>query len=226
MNSLLQRKIEKSQQVLKETFQKWSPEEVAIAFTGGKDSTVVLHMVREYFNKKVPCPVLFVEESHFKEVYDFVKKLKESWELNLIVSADKKSLKEYYQTKDRERKKELARILKINALKKALKEYQWQALMVGIRWDEHPARAKETYFSLREDPCHTRVHPILHFKEKDIWEYIKIFNVPYNPLYKQGYRSLGEKEFTKPTPPQAEERAGRERSKEEIMEQLRQLGYF
>jgi phosphoadenosine phosphosulfate reductase len=97
--------------------------------------------------------------------------------------------------------------------------------MVGIRWDEHPARSSETYFSPRED--HMRVHPILHFTEKDVWSYIRRNNVPYNPLYDKGYRSLGAKIDTEPVAdPDAPERAGREKEKEKIMERLRELGYF
>ena len=220
-------KIKRSKQVIEQVFGKWPIDKVAVAFTGGKDSMVVLHMIREYFNKKVPCPILFIEESHFDEVYDFVEKIKKDWNLNLIIAEDKESLKEYHNTGDLDRKKNLARILKINALKQAIEKYQWKALFTGIRWDEHKARSKENYFSDRENPFHTRIHPILHFTEDDIWEYIHTFKVPYNSLYDAGYRSLGEKEFTNPVKDtNAKERAGREQGKEEIMERLRKLGYF
>ena len=71
-----------------------------------------------------------------------------------------------------------------------------------------------------------RIHPILHFSEKDIWEYTKHFGVPYVDLYDKGYRSLGEKPFTKPVPAGGNERSGREREKEELMQRLRKLGYW
>jgi 3'-phosphoadenosine 5'-phosphosulfate sulfotransferase (PAPS reductase)/FAD synthetase len=67
----------------------------------------------------------------------------------------------------------------------------------------------------------------LHFRESDIWDYIKKFKVDYNPLYDKGYRSIGEKPFTKPVREAGDpERAGREKDKEKIMERLRALGYF
>ena len=221
----LEEKIKLSQKILKKTFVKWPKEKVAICFTGGKDSTVLLSLTREYFAGQIPCPVLFIEESHFPEVYEFVGKLKKDWNFNLIVAKDEKSLAEYKKTNDLERKKELACLLKINAIKKALAEHRFSALIVGIRWDEHPARAKESYFSLRPD--HTRVHPILHFSEQDIWDYIKKFNVPYCSLYNKGFRSLGEKEFTQPVKDKTlPERAGRHQDKEKIMDKLRSLGYF
>ncbi|MFQ6090168.1 MAG: phosphoadenosine phosphosulfate reductase family protein, partial [Candidatus Bipolaricaulia bacterium] len=110
-----------------------------------------------------------------------------------------------------------------------------QAVMTGIRWDEQEARADETYFSPRHDPDHVRVHPLLHFRERDVWEAIRTHGIPYVRLYEEGYRSLGAAHTTSKvadvpaweqdlegTP----ERAGRQQDKEGIMERLRALGYM
>ena len=56
-----------------------------------------------------------------------------------------------------------------------------------------------------------RIHPLLHFTEKDIWKYIKNQKIPYVSLYDKGYRSLGEKEFTKPAASGGGERSGRQK---------------
>ncbi len=93
---------------------------------------------------------------------------------------------------------------------------------MAIRRDEHESRSKEECISERKN--HMRVHPILDFTEEYLWEYTKKNNVPYCSLYDQGYRSLGEKPFTKPGGDT--ERAGRDKEKELIMKRLRQLGYF
>jgi phosphoadenosine phosphosulfate reductase len=119
---------------------------------------------------------------------------------------------------------ELASLFKIVLLKEAVKKHNLPALIIGIRWDEHPERISEKYFSPRED--HMRVHPLLHFTEKDIWDYIKLHKVPYVSLYDKGYRSLGEKEFTKPATNDGGERSGRQKEREIIMKKLRRLGYF
>lgn len=223
----LEKKIEKSEKIIKKAFSIIEPQKLAIAFTGGKDSTVMLHIVKKVLKNNITNPILFIDESHFDEVYEFVDKITNSWNLNLIVEKDEETLKKYFKTNNIEEKKKLAQILKINAIKKAVEKHKWQGLMVAIRRDEHPAREKEVYFSPRKNPKHLRIHPILHFTEKDIWSYIKKFKVPYNPLYDKGYRSLGEKEFTKPVKNKnLPERAGREQTKEEIMEDLRKLGYF
>ncbi len=218
-------KIKASQRVLQTAMNKFGPD-VALAWTGGKDSTVILHMVRELLNGKVSMPVLFIDTGlDFDEILVFVDKLEKEWKLNLFRIQDRPGLKRYKAEKNKTKKKVLARMMKVHAIKKAVKTQNWNALIVGIRWDEHEARSSEVYFSQRKD--HIRVHPILHFTEEDIWDYIKMHNLPYNPLYDQGYRSLGEKDFTKPVKGKhLPERAGREKDKEKIMERLRALGYF
>ncbi len=120
-----------------------------------------------------------------------------------------------------------------------IEENNVKAVFQGLRWDEQPARKNDPYF---EDvpagelqPAHTRVRPILHFTERDIWDTTLHFNIPYCPLYKQGYRSLGAKTTSiKNTDIPAweqdlentEERAGRRQDKEKTMERLRKLGYM
>ena len=70
------------------------------------------------------------------------------------------------------------------------------------------------------------IHPILHFREIDIWSYIRKYNVPYCELYHKGYRSLGCMPCTKLSSAEGPERAGCDQAKEEIMQRLRDLGYF
>jgi phosphoadenosine phosphosulfate reductase len=161
----------------------------------------------------------------FEEIYKFIDKISRLWNFNVItVKHSEKELEEFHRTKDPEKKRELSRLMKITAINHALKKYKLRVFMAGIRWDEHESRSKEKYFSPRAD--HMRIHPLLHFTEKDIWEYIRFFGVPYVELYDKGYRSLGEKPFTKPVSPGGNERSGREREKEQLMERLRKLGYW
>ncbi len=215
-------KVVKAKKFLKKTLERY--QNPAIAWTGGKDSTVLLHLVREITDKKLP--VMFIDhQNHFEETLEFVNRLKNEWGLNLIVVGDQETIAAYQREKDLAKRKELARMVKIKAIEKAIEKYKWDGLLVGIRWDEHPARSKERLISPRAN--HDRIHPLLEFTEEDIWDYVYLYKVPYNPLYDKGYRSVGEKEFTRPVFEKgAEERAGREREKEVIMEKLRKLGYF
>lgn len=114
-----------------------------------------------------------------------------------------------------------------------------KAVFQGLRWDEQKARAKDPYFEDVEAaeliPAHTRYRPILHFSERDIWDTTLYFDIPYCPLYEEGYRSLGAKTTSLKASgipaweqdlENTEERAGRRQDKEKTMERLRQLGYM
>ena len=121
-----------------------------------------------------------------------------------------------------------------------LEDNNVKAVFQGLRWDEQPARKKDEYFDDVEaaelTPAHTRYRPILHFTERDIWDTTLHFKIPYCPLYKQGYRSLGAKTTSNiaaegvPAWEQdlenTVERAGRRQDKETQMERLRKLGYM
>lgn len=222
MKSDIDWKTKESQKIIKLALKKWPS--CAIAFTGGKDSTVLLDLVRRVTDKTPP--LLFIDHKlHFDETYEFVRKLQRDWGLNILFEFEPKVFEKLKKEKKLNKKRILSRVFKIETINYSIKKYRWKALFVGIRWDEHPARSTEKYFSKRE--THWRVHPILHFTEKDIWQYIRKNKLPYNPLYDRGYRSLDEKLFTKPvSDPDAPERSGREKEKEKIMERLRVLGYF
>jgi sulfate adenylyltransferase subunit 2 len=149
-------------------------------------------------------------------------------------------------------------------------KYGFKALLLGIRRDEHGIRAKERYFSPRneqfqwdyenqppelwdqykskaEDEEHIRVHPLLHWTELNIWEYVKRENLPITDLYfaKNGkrFRSIGCVPCCAPVESEADtidkiieelkttttsERAGRAQDKESVttMQKLRALGYM
>lgn len=220
----LEEKVDKGIEVVREAYDKF--DDPAIAWTGGKDSTLILHMVKEIHDGEIPSPALFIDSTfEFPETYEFVDKISEEWGVDVHVAKAEELVEKYHETEDEEKKKEIWHHMKIRAIDQALDENGWDALLVGIRWDEHPARSEETYFSPRED--HTRVHPILHFTEADVWAYISSNDLPYHPLYDKGYRSIDAQGYTHPVEdPDAPERAGRDPEKEKIMQRLRELGYF
>ena len=200
---------ERSISVLREA--KMQFKRIVALWSMGKDSTAVLSLARKAFMKKVPFPVMHIDNGiDFPESYSFRDSLIEKWGLELIVAESKI-------------KKELSGFSccganKTDALKKVLNEYGFDAVIVSIRRDEHGIRAKERFFSPRdkyfkwnyknqpeelwgnytspsEDKSHVRVHPILEWNEIDVWNYTKKEKLPINPLYlaKDGfrYRSLG-----------------------------------
>jgi phosphoadenosine phosphosulfate reductase len=219
----LDAKIAKSKEILKEALERF-PGKIALAWTGGKDSTTTLHLLRNLNNGKVPIPVLNIDTgAKFKEIYEFRNRIAKEWNLNLIIERNEEALQ---TIKIADNKEECCLRLKAQVIADSLIKYGWHALITGMRWDEQPERTKEDYFSARETPPHIRVHPILHFTELDIWQYIHDKQIPYCVLYERGYRSLGCEPCTKLGIPHGAERAGRDQSKEEIMKRLRDLGYF
>lgn len=73
-------------------------------------------------------------------------------------------------------------LLKTVALNDTLEEYNFDSVISGVRWDEQEARANETFFSPRHDPDtyppHDRIHPILQFTERDVWDTFWYYVVP------------------------------------------------
>ncbi len=219
----LEDKVKKSQAVLKEALTRFAGR-LALAWTGGKDSTTTLHLLRDLCGGEVPIPVLNIDTSvKFKEIYEFRDRLAADWGLDLRIERNDEALKEIVIAAD---KAECCFRLKAEVIARSLTKYGWQALITGMRWDEHPDRGKDDYFIPYDTPPHHRVQPILHFSELDIWSYIRSRNVPFCSLYQKGYRSLGCEPCTKTGMPGRTERAGRDQTKEEIMKRLRAMGYF
>ncbi len=258
-------KIETAMKVIREAFERIPHDEIVLAWTGGKDSTLILWLTMEVCKRNgFPFPkVMFINEGHlFEEMVDFVKKWSKEWGLDVdfvqnddVLGQTKNIGDPVYVDKLSERnQQELEKLgfkgdhfpfepesyignhlMKTVAMNMYLEKQRTKALITGIRWDEQEARANETYFSPRKDPDHTRVHPILHFRERDVWEATHQLGIPYTQLYAEGYRSLGAKATTeKPSEIPAweqdlegtTERVGRRQDKEKIMERLRELGYM
>ncbi|MBU3912396.1 MAG: sulfate adenylyltransferase subunit 2 [Candidatus Omnitrophica bacterium] len=190
---------------------------MSLLWSIGKDSTSLLWIARKAFFGNIPFPVIHIDTSFkFKEIYEFRSKYGKEWNLNLIISKNKKALKEGISPE--KGKFECCDALKTEALKQTLGEFNFKALLLAIRRDEHGIRAKERYFSPRgidfkwnykdqpaelwdlyksqlEAEQHIRIHPMLHWTELDIWKYIRREKIPIVNLYfaKNGkrYRSIG-----------------------------------
>jgi sulfate adenylyltransferase subunit 2 len=242
--------------------------DIAMLWSIGKDSTTMLWLCKKAFFGNVPFPVIYIDTGkHFQEMYDFRDECVKKWGLNLVISRNREADKKGVGPDD---KLECCNIRKTQALVKTMEKYNFSALLLGIRRDEHGIRAKERIFSPRtqdfkwdyenqppelwdqfkskvDEDMHVRVHPLLHWTELDIWEYIKRENLPVAPLYfaRNGkrYRSLGCMPCTAPVDSTAssvkeiieeiktsktDERAGRAQDKEKAyaMQRLRALGYM
>lgn len=198
--------------------------DVAIAFSGGKDSTTLLHLVKTAFNGRIPWKVFTLDTGvEFKEIKEFTHRMSAEWNFELITLRNNEALKTIEIAKD---KAECCYLLKALPINNAIKDYGLKALITAVRWDEQESRINEEFFTQRDNPSHMRVQPILNFKEIDIWTYIKKYNVPYCELYRKGYRSLDCEPCTRLHGSAGAERGGRDQDKEEVMRRLRAMGYF
>jgi sulfate adenylyltransferase subunit 2 len=207
----------KSIYIIREAYWEYK-DNLAILWSMGKDSTVLVHLARKAFLGKALVPVIHLDTTFkFKRIYEFRDKYARDWDLNLIIAKNEGAIKA--NMSPGKNRFNCCNALKTEALKQAIEKYHFKALLVAIRRDEHAIRAKERYFSLRdkefkwnyqnqplelwseyyktdvESGTHIRVHPLLHWQELDIWRYIKRERLPVIDLYyaKKGkrYRSIG-----------------------------------
>ena len=242
--SRLEEKVRLSKHIIAEALDRF--ERVAAAFSGGKDSLVMTRLILDVCEEEgYEQPIFIVSDPvPIPENDEYVRRIIREWGIKRYVFY-RDLIKPEHLEKAKPIAQDKARCcywLKVVPLNEFIRDNKIEALIVAIRWDEHPERAKEKYFSPRENPPHTRVHPMLHWTWLDIWEYIKQRNLPFNPLYLKGYTSLGCAPCTRPVKPdgfksideiiewvrakKAPERAGRDIDKERIMEKLRKMGYF
>ncbi|MDI6711563.1 MAG: phosphoadenosine phosphosulfate reductase family protein [Bacillota bacterium] len=224
LNWTLEQKEQESIRLIKETIDKFGLDKVATTFTGGKDSLTLLHLIKQAYEGRVPVPVIQIDTSaKFKEIYDFVTRIAKEWDLDLRVFRNDEALKTIKIAEDHV---DCCYQLKTVPLQNAVRELGLAALFTAVRWDEQEARQGEQYQSPRQNPDHLRVQPILHFREIDIWRYIRKYNLPFCELYRRGYRSLGCEPCTVRGGAGGPERAGRAQDKERAMQRLREMGYF
>ena len=191
--------------ILREVFAQF--ENPCILFSGGKDSIVVTHLTRKaFFPAKIPFPLVHIDTGHnFPETMKFRDELVEKLGVKLIVGSVQKSID------DGEAVEEKGKSANRNAnqtitLLSAIEENKFDACIGGARRDEEKARAKERFFSHRDefgqwDPKnqrpelwnifngkqhhgeHFRVFPLSNWTEMDVWQYILSEQIDIPSLY-------------------------------------------
>ena len=199
---------------------------LALAWTGGKDSTLMVRLFLEAAAAAgcVAPPVVCIDEGDpFPEVESFVSRTARAWGLALEVVRNDDLLGEGLTVGewvaaarlDADNREELSRLgffapgfafdpealpgchlAKTAPLGRYLVRRGAAALATGIRRDEHPARQGETAFSPRHVPPHLRVHPILELTEAEVWAATFALGLPFCELYREGYRSLSTRSGT------------------------------
>jgi sulfate adenylyltransferase subunit 2 len=182
-------------------------ERPALLFSGGKDSIVLAHLSKKaFYPSRIPFPLIHIDTGHnFPETILFRDELVSELGVQLVVGSVQDSI-------DKGRVREETGInasrnaLQTITLLDTLEELKIDAAMGGARRDEEKARAKERFFSHRDefgqwDPKnqrpelwnlfngkkhngeHFRIFPISNWTEMDVWQYIQQENIPLPSLY-------------------------------------------
>jgi len=147
--------IEKSIFIIREVKARFK--KPAVMWSTGKDSTVCLHLIKQACFGEVPFPVIHIDTSYkFPEIYKFRDSLAKKWNLKLVIARNEEALKQGVSPKTCSRM-ECCYKLKTLALKELMEREKYDALIVSIRWDEHPIRGMERYFSPRTSKWYWKV---------------------------------------------------------------------
>jgi len=178
-----------------------------ILFSGGKDSILVTHLARKaFYPAKIPFSLMHVDTGHnFPETIQFRDDLIKELGVNLIVGSVQESINQG-RVAEEKGKNATRNALQITTLLDAIEDNKVDCAIGGGRRDEEKARAKERFFSHRDDfgqwdpknqrpelwnifngKCfegeHFRAFPISNWTEMDVWNYINRENIQIPSLY-------------------------------------------
>ena len=195
-------------------------ENPVLMFSGGKDSILMVHLAQKaFYPGKIPFPLLHVDTGHnFPETLAYRDKLVERTGARLVVGSVQASIDSGEQV-DEKGFNASRNGLQTQVLLDSLEKGKYDAALGGGRRDEEKARAKERFFSHRDefgqwDPKnqrpelwnlfngkkqfgeHFRVFPISNWTELDVWQYMALENVDLPSLYFAHEREVFERDGT------------------------------
>lgn len=166
----------------------------------GAQAAVTLHLVTR---ENPDIPVVLVDTGYlFPETYQFVDELTERLQLNLHVYRAIRS-PAWQEARDGKRWErggaEIAAYNeenKVAPMKKALRELDAGTWFAGLRRSQSSSRANTPYLDWSGERW--KVHPIADWTDRDIYKYLQRNDLPYHPLWEQGYISIGDRHTTRP----------------------------
>eukprot|EP01120_Amphizonella_sp_Union-15-10_P006898 TRINITY_DN2284_c0_g1_i2.p1 TRINITY_DN2284_c0_g1~~TRINITY_DN2284_c0_g1_i2.p1 ORF type:complete len:228 (+),score=30.74 TRINITY_DN2284_c0_g1_i2:62-745(+) len=180
-------KIDQSLKIIQQAIERYTFEGIVLAFNGGKDSVVLLHLIFVVLGKlpDVPksyklCTLYFLLKDRFPEVDKFLERVTQSYNISTIT----------FKTSFKEGLNELSVV-----------HPKIKAIFMGTRRTD-PHSQNLDYFAPTDLgwPSFVRVNPLLDWSFHDIWDFILREKLPYCELYDRGYTSIGCTKDTKPNP--------------------------
>ncbi len=182
-------------------------EKPALLFSGGKDSIVMAHLARKAFwPARLPFPLVHIDTGHnFRETIDYRDTFADKLGARLVVGSVQKSIDEG-RVQEETSANASRNSLQITTLLDTIEEHGFDAALGGGRRDEEKARAKERFFSHRDDfgqwdpknqrpelwnlfngrkqhGEHFRIFPLSNFTEMDVWMYMQQEGIELPSLY-------------------------------------------
>ncbi len=182
-------------------------EKPVLLFSGGKDSIVMAHLARKAFwPAKVPFPLMHIDTGHnFEETISYRDEMVKRNGFQLIVASVQESINSGRAVEEKGPNAS-RNALQTTTLLDSLELYKFDAALGGARRDEEKARAKERFFSHRDDfgqwdpknqrpelwnlfngkkrvGEHFRIFPLSNWTEMDIWQYLYAENIDIPSIY-------------------------------------------
>ncbi len=193
-------KVERSLDLIQQVYDEYG-DAMVVANSLGKDSVAVWHLA-----KRVSPDIRgFIVTTRFKppETVQFMKEEVARYPELRVFSSGVKIPDKLYETDPNG----CCELLKVEPVRRAIEEMNVKCWVTGLRCTEGRTRLDFREIEQRDEDL-LKLNPVLIWYEREIWQYLAMHRVNVNPLYAQGYRSLGCAPCTKITS-DGNERAGR-----------------
>jgi len=193
---------------------------IGISFSGAED-VVLIDMATKAAKKLGKAVQVFTLDTGrlHPETYQFMEKVRKHYDIRIeVMYPDKEKLEAFvaanglFSFYDNDHH-DCCAIRKIEPLKRKL--LTLDAWITGQRRDQSPDTRNEVAvmeldgtFSTKDKPL-SKFNPLANWSSEEVWQYIRMFDVPYNSLHDRGFISIGCEPCTRPVGPNQHEREGR-----------------
>jgi len=216
-----------AEEIIRWALQKYG-DKVALASSFGAEDVVLIDMLVKVFNElritNYELRIFTLDTGRLpQETYDVMDRIREKYNVEIkVFSPDARAVEDIVEKygfnlfyKSIELRQLCCKIRKVEPLNRAFKELNLSAWICGLRREQSVTRAeiKKIEYELRttnyEQRTIVKINPLADWTEKQVWDYIKKNNVPYNTLHDKGYPSIGCAPCTRTIKPGEDIRAGR-----------------
>jgi len=174
--------------------------EHALSSSFGAQAAVSLHLATQ---QRADLPVILIDTGYlFPETYRFIDELTDRLDLNLKVYRPQIGIAWMEARLGKLWEDGLAgierynRMRKVEPMQRALDDLGVRTWIAGLRRSQSRSRAAIDFLQLRDGRW--KLHPIADWSDRDVWQYLQQHDLPYHPLWHQGYVSIGDVHTTRP----------------------------